>query len=548
MSRAVSRRELLSLLLGAPLAAEACRFLPRRHIEGSIRGASMDAGHRLRDATVERASESPAIPVDIAIVGAGPSGLSAAWRLERLGERRYVVFDLEPEAGGTSVYGRDGVVPYPWGAHYVPLPTAENRALVALLDEVGALEPAEVDAVGTRIVRGKETALVREPEERLFIDGAWYQGLFPSAGASEDDRAELTRFMRDTDGWAARRDAAGRRAFTIPVAHCSTDAAFTDLDRISAATYLDRQGYRSKRLRWYVDYACRDDYGLSLADTSAWAMLFYFAARVPAPGAPSAPFLSWPEGNGRLVRHLSETVGDRLLTRRLVTDIVPRDDGVELAVLDVRTGALARYVADRVIFAAPKLVAPRIVRPWRENPPPHLRAFTYSSWMVANLHLRARPKSQGFPFAWDNVLYDSPALGYVVATHQALRDNGPTIWTYYRPFVDGDPREARRKLAAADHAGASDAVLADLARAHEGLEDAVERIDIWKWGHAMVRPVPGVIWGEGRRRAAEPLGRLHFAHSDLSGIALFEEAQYHGVRAAEEVVRARGREVTSLLQ
>jgi hypothetical protein len=37
----------------------------------------------------------------------------------------------------------------------------------------------------------------------------------------------------------------------------------------------------------------------------------------------------------------------------------------------------------------------------------------------------------------------------------------------------------------------------------------------------------------------KPVRGVHFAHSDLSGIALFEEAFYHGVRAAEEVLSAR---------
>ncbi len=429
----------------------------------------------------------------------------------------------------------------------MPLPTADNRALVALLDEVGALEPAALDAVGGRTVRAIETALVREPAERIFVDGAWHSGLFPAYGASEDDLRELARFSREMDGWVARRDASGRRAFAVPLARCSTDAAFLELDRISAATYLDRRGYRSKRLRWYVDYACRDDYGLSCEETSAWAMLFYFAARTPAPGEPSAPFLTWPEGNGRLVRHLAQTAGDRLLTGRLVTEIAPREDSVELAVLDVKGGTLARYLADRVIVAAPKLVLSRILRPFREHSPAYLSAFTYGAWMVANLHLRARPKSSGFPFAWDNVLYDSPSLGYVVATHQTLADSGPTIWTYYQPLVDRDPSDARRRLAAGDHASFCDAILADLGRAHDGLERTVERIDVWRWGHAMVRPTPGLIWGDARRRAAEPIGRVHFAHSDLSGLALFEEALYHGARAAEEVVRMQGRDVATLI-
>jgi hypothetical protein len=37
-----------------------------------------------------------------------------------------------------------------------------------------------------------------------------------------------------------------------------------------------------------------------------------------------------------------------------------------------------------------------------------------------------------------------------------------------------------------------------------------------------------------------PWRGIHFAHSELSGMALFEEAFYHGVRAAEEVLAARG--------
>jgi len=33
---------------------------------------------------------------------------------------------------------------------------------------------------------------------------------------------------------------------------------------------------------------------------------------------------------------------------------------------------------------------------------------------------------------------------------------------------------------------------------------------------------------------------VHFANTDLSAVALFEEALYHGVRAAEEVLGGRG--------
>ena len=88
---------------------------------------------------------------------------------------------------------------------------------------------------------------------------------------------------------------------------------------------------------------------------------------------------------------------------------------------------------------------------------------------------------------------------------------------------------------APDQPESFDAIMADLGRAHPQLERHVERIDVCRWGHGMIQPRPGFVWGAARRAAATPIGPIHFAHSDLSGIALFEEAFHHGVRAADEV-------------
>lgn len=537
----LSRREAILSLLGLPLVLSACRKAPKRpEVAGTIRGASVDSGHRLRlagRASPSRIEKS----VKVAIVGAGPSGLSAAWRLERLGIRDYLVFDLERRPGGTSTYDDDGVVPYPWGAHYVPVPMHDNRALLTLLREMGAVEREEGEGVVY-----KEEMLVRDPDERLFYKGHWYEGLYPRAGASRDDISQLARFHREVDAWVAFRDAKGRRAFTLPMALGSDDAEVTALDRISMADWLDSKGFTSERLRWFVDYACRDDYGLLAKDTSAWAGLFYFASRKKDAITEAADFLSFSHGNGRIVEHLAEVAGERILCQRLVTEIVPEEDGVSLSVFDEKEEKLSGYRADYVVFACPQFLARHLIRPYRESPSMG-SDFEYGAWMVANLHLRSRPRSRGFAMAWDNVLYDSPSLGYVVATHQRLLDYGPTIWTYYFPFVDEDPRTSREKLLALSHAEWAEAIVADLGRAHFGLEDAVERIDVWRWGHAMVRPKPGFVFGEARRKAAEPLGRIHFAHSDLSGLALFEEAQYRGVVAAESIARRLGWEGEGLV-
>jgi hypothetical protein len=201
--------------------------------------------------------------------------------------------------------------------------------------------------------------------------------------------------------------------------------------------------------------------------------------------------------------------------------------------------------AEEVVFALPRFLAAPLLAPYRARPPAHLGETLYGSWMVANLTLRDRPSSRGFPLAWDNVLYDSPSLGYVVATHQSGRDFGPTVLTYYLPLVDEDPRRARARLLATTWEEWVATILADLRPAHPGLPELVERIDVYLWGHAMVRPRPGYCWGEALAASARPLGRVHFAHTDLSGMALFEEAQYWGMRAAEAILRTRGRSLAA---
>jgi hypothetical protein len=220
----------------------------------------------------------------------------------------------------------------------------------------------------------------------------------------------------------------------------------------------------------------------------------------------------------------------------VVTDVIPGRSRVEVHAWDEARQEAFALDAAHAIFALPQLLAGRLVAPWRERPPPHLGAFDYSPWVVANVTLRARPVERGFPLAWDNVLHDSRSLGYVVATHQSGRDHGPTVWTWYLPLTDVGPRAARELLFSADWKHWAEVVMADLRRAHPDLESLVERLDVWRWGHAMVRPVPGLLRGGLLDAARAPLGRLHFAHTDLSGMALFEEAQAWGVRAADAIL------------
>ena len=525
-----------------------CGGEPRRPLPpGQLIDPSRTLGHRIRDGVGGLIAEAAGMPesrwhsCEVVIVGGGVAGLAAARRLVNAGCDDFVLLELEPVAGGTSRGGTLAGQACPWGAHYLPVPMQENRALVGLLEEMGALEGT--DELGEPL--GAEQHLCADPQERLYHAGRWYDGLYLHAGASGEDRRQWSRFQKELDRWIAWRDGQGRRAFALPLASGSDDPEVTALDRMTAGRWLDLHQFNSPRLKWIVDYACRDDYGMSSEATSAWAALFYFVSRRIAAGGQGRPFLTWPEGNARIVRHMSEQAGSRVRTGEAVFDIHPvaREGRDEIEVLSlVSSGegssreSVQGYRAGKVILATPQFLAPYLLRPWRDHRPRHLADFEYGSWMVANLAVDERPAGNGFPLAWDNVFYDSRSLGYVVATHQSGPGRGPTVLTYYYPVVEGSASDGRRKMEAADRDEWAEVVLTDIEQAHPEIRQITTGLDVARWGHAMIRPRPGFVWGQSREDARRPVQGVHFANTDLSGVALFEEAFYHGNRAGEEVL------------
>jgi hypothetical protein len=201
-----------------------------------------------------------------------------------------------------------------------------------------------------------------------------------------------------------------------------------------------------------------------------------------------------------------------------------------------------RTTADAAILAMPHFIARRVA-------PEQVRGgegIGYAPWLIANITVDRLPRGRGTPLAWDNVSSTGESLGYVVATHQGAARTAGSVLTWYMPLSKVPPAEARRQLLERPEAEWREIVLDDLLAMNPDLEGAVRRIDLWRWGHAMARPIPGTIWGEAVR-AAEIAPPLFLAHSDLSGLSLFEEAHYHGTRAAEAAMQRLGHPHETLL-
>jgi hypothetical protein len=296
------------------------------------------------------------------------------------------------------------------------------------------------------------------------------------------------------------------------------------------AQYLEQKGWLSDNLRWYVDYCCRDDYGADATRVSAWAGIHYFAARNGrAANADDQTVLTWPEGNGWLVNQLRQKLQAHIRSQQLVVRVNNQAATLAVDCLHTTTQARQSLLAEQVIIATPRFVARRITDAAANSWVPE-----YMPWLVANISLREKPVTPHSALAWDNVVLGSRSLGYIHARHQSLQQQfHETVLTWYEPLDFTTPTEARQWALQAGHEALARRVLDDLERMHQGISQQITGLDTWLWGHAMALPAPGTLWHPDRRLALPARsGNIHFAHSDMSGLSLFEEAQYHGVQAA----------------
>ena len=549
-----SRRQLMQMVFGGSALASlsaGCDSLDS-WVSGELPGSgeilspNRTIGHRLRmpvearmAGTSELESDPPVSRYDCVVVGAGAAGLSAAWHLKQNGIDNFRVLELESVVGGTSRSGIEGEFSFPWGAHYLPVPKASNPSLLSFLKSCGVVESITDDQVVVR-----EDYLCRDPEERVFVNGTWRAGLIPDQILSDEDSDELKRFQGEMQRWAQRVGEDSKAFFTLPTSACSEDPEAVALDQVSFSQWMQQQGFKSSVLQWLVEYSCMDDYGIKPDQTSAWAGIFYFAARIEQESGQSREVMTWPSGNGFLVDRLAEPLGDRIDFNQAVMRITStEDDRFRIESINALSKVFSVIEAEHVILAVPQFIAKHLIPATKGKTPAIDRmssnAFTYGSWLVANIYLDNRPAETGFPMAWDNVSMASSSLGYVNSFHQTGRDYGPTILTWYTALPENAPKKVREQLMTLSWAEAAETVLSDLEKVHPDIRSLASRLDVMVWGHAMVQPRVGTIFHPDRKAAAQRVGNLHFACTDLSGVALFEEAFDHGRRAAMEVIASR---------
>ncbi|HCL04853.1 MAG TPA: FAD-dependent oxidoreductase, partial [Chitinophagaceae bacterium] len=420
-----------------------------------------------------------------------------------------------------------------------PIPNNNLTEYLSFLEDVGVITGYNDEGLPVY----NEHYLCFDPEERLFINGSWQEGLVPHFGVPDQERIQISRFLLQMDTYRYLKGKDGADAFAIPVDQSSRDPVLTRLDSLTMDAWLNEQGYHSEYLRNYINYCCKDDYGTDIHTVSAWAGIHYFASRKgKGANAGHADVLTWPEGNAFLARQLANKTNARIQTGCLVNRIETIGEQVWVDYYDAEKAQQKRCIARHCIMAVPQYIVSGLLNDIdrKEKTRQHLH---YVPWIVANLRVQTMPEQHGTNTCWDNVLYNGTGLGYVDATHQLIKQqHTQKNFTYYLPLTNQQPREARKWASNRTKEEWQDLILTDMKKMYPDIEQFLEEINITIWGHAMAQPIPGLIFGKERQLLKESgRTRIHLAHTDLAGISIFEEAFYQGIQAANAILQQTGK-------
>ena len=419
---------------GLAAGARRCHPLPTR---SPARSPGRACGLAMRCATDAWSGQNRVLEkVSVLIVGGGVAGLSAAYYLSKAGLHDHLLLEMEDEIGGNAAWGENRVTRYPWGAHYLPLPSRESMHVRHMLHEFGML----LDGVDAEAPTYDERLMVHAPAERVFDGSLWREGVFQEDGLAQGEKDERRRFGEAMERFQKRL----RRGRTESVCHAgrivvvgSAVSETRQLDhggmvgreRIQGCeTALVRELLLPRRFRYRHRHGVRVD-GRALLCRPRRQRDSRRARGVPdlARGAGAsddgagAPFRGRRE-RGFVYRLTGAPEGIRALAYFPESGEQRRDIGAESHLGGARprgqdTPSATELVADR-------------------------RALEVESapWVVANLELRDWPMYRPeAPFSWDNVIMGGRGLGYVVATHQDIvqATHGPTVLTCYDAWSQG---------------------------------------------------------------------------------------------------------------
>ncbi len=539
-ARPVRRRDFLNgLLVGASAAVlggglSGCDGGGETTSPGDELPPGKDAGddnticHQVRDGQTWSIPAPEGDAYDCVIIGGGISGLVTAYRLGKLGITNVLVLEKEDPPGGYSRL--DGPADAPWGqaAAYTVYPYNDNLIEIYTdLDIVTGLDEDDAPVLDPKYV-------LKLPVNSSFIDGTFYPESWDSGidGLPYDQQVkdDLKAFKADMITWYEFTGTDGLFGFDTPTDASTADADVRALDLVTFAEYIEQRGWSPKVAEFYAPY-CRSAFGSEPSDLSAWAAINFF-------GSEFQPAMSRPGGNAHLAVALAGKVGASKIQTKCFVIQVKNQGSEEVQVTYLKDGAPKTLRAKTAVYAGPRYLAsyvlPDLVAAGRNE----AASFKYTPYIVAAVHVSKTPAGMGY----DNWIQEPMFFtDIIVADWAGLEDpesaplDRPNTLSCYCPLL-GDGR--RSELLSTSFEEYEQRILDDLEKVVPGVRETVTGVDIYRWGHAMLAPGKGFVFGEARVGAQAPEGRIHFACHDVDGLPAFENAVGAAYRATAEVAAA----------
>jgi len=445
---------------------------------------------------------------DVAVVGGGIAGLTAAYELERSG-LDVIVLESEPQPGGRIRTVSHGSLYAESGAMVVTSTETQTLSLMRELavDSLIDLAPQGVDlCVGKRVAHlSRLDGRIRQPTDVLALTKLFLAGLADRSGNVPRPGMGLWRGYRR----ALHEMEEQTQLITFP--YCLDAQA--DWDSETFGSYLDRF---HPSLRAFADLQLKVTAGARSDQISLfWGLVtFHWNSFEP---------FHWVRGGlSRLPEAIAARLATRLLTQARVTSVVPGDPARVTA--DCDTGSL-EISASAVVVAIPPSQVLRVVgsglEEWKRDA---LAAVPFGSYMP--VHLRC---SKRF---WSKVI----RAGYLSCAGPVFADlidgsyDQPGVEGLLIAFIAGP--EAIRLMHASDEEIVAE-VMRDLVPIFPEAADQIIESRVYRWAEAI--PYYPPHFASTLDDLRRPQGNLFFCGDYTQGAGV-NDAVVSGQVAAREVV------------
>jgi len=456
-------------------------------VQPMVDGDHFEICHEVREGHSFTAP-APTARHDIAILGGGVSGLTAAYLLRG---QDFILLEKEPHWGGNAYLQEYEGQAFSTGAAF----TGKDDSASRLSKKIG-LEPLPVDSPDGTIVGG------------IFVPDTWRSGL---------EHLPYRRAVID-----------GFRKFRDDMLRIDVKTKAKELDLMPWSHFL--RGYPPEVIAWCDGFG-RSNWGGSSSETSA--MIGVGSIQEIATAGPDDR-VTFPGGLGaithRLAAILSRSHAERMCSGAAAV-AVEQGRGY-VAVTYVRDGKVQALEAKAVIVALPKFFARRIVAGLPATQSQAMAKIQYAPYAVVNLIFDRPVFNRGYD-TWcpGNAFTDFIVADWVIRNQPGYRQRN-NILTCYTPL----PQTDRAELLSEDRCRQLAAkVLSDFCKLFPKIDASPVEVQLYRRGHPMMISAPGTFT-ELLPIARQPMGRVFFANTDSqAAVSSTDDAITAAHRAVDQV-------------